>query len=175
MEMKKLISILFMLLISIGTLHCKAQSSAETFSINTFCDYASKYTTYQASGVDISRAKWKRLQVVKPFAELNASLLKAGFKCTLKRETSWYDDSIDEHVPYTEAQYSRTNSAGTIYVDLSWDGIHIRFPDRAQMKKFFNTVTANEKAGRLYSPEEYWLGVSIREEGNSIHIFDNFG
>ena len=163
-----------MLLISIGSLHCKAQTSAGTFSINTFCDYISKYKKY-IPGESISRAKWNKLQVVKPFAELNASLLKAGFKCTLKRETSWYDDSIDEHVPYTEAQYSRTNAAGTIYVDLSWDGIHIRFPDKVQMKKFLNTVTANERAGRLYSPEEYWMGVSIREEGNSLHIFDNFG
>lgn len=180
--MKKLIAFAVMLLITIGAFTSMAQKTGTaTFGINTFCEPLSK-SGQSASSLGISKTLWQKLQNVKSDNAINSSLLQAGFKCVSKKKMRDFDDSIGEYVTYTEAQYSRNSSQGTTFVDLDWDGIHIRFPNAAEKNKFIATVTAkgyrHQGGGEYKMPGNdaaYWVGVTIRVTGNSIFIFGGRG
>lgn len=180
--MKKLFTLMFMFIMTMGIFTSVAQTTGTAaFGIDTFCEPLSK-SGQSASSLGISKVLWQKLQNVKSDEAINSSLLKAGFKCTSRKKMKDYDDSIGEYVTYTEAQYSRTTSTGTIYVDLDWEGLHIRFPNAAEKNKFIATATSKgyrSQGGGAYqmagNEAAYWVGVTLRGTGNSVYIFGGRG
>lgn len=179
--MKKIFPLLVLIIITIGVFPCKAQTASAGLSLDIFCQPLSK-SGQSASSLGISKALWGKLQCVKSDGAINSSLLNAGFKCNSKKQARIFDDSIGEYISYMKAQYSKTTSSGTIYVNMEFDGIHITFPSAAEKNKFITNIKAKGYRSNGYgtfqipgNESAYWVGVRIEVEGNVVYIVGGQG
>lgn len=176
--MKRLLSLIVMIVMTMSFFQTSAQTSATGFGINTFCQPLSKSPAYEIGCCGIPRAVFKKMQTLKESEDIQSALLKIGFTCTSKKnnyneETDSYEycEETDSYEPFEKATYTKNVSAGKIDVLLYNGDVDITFPNAAEKNKFLTTIKAEQAKGYIYtSTRYYWVGVQIEKEGNTVRL-----
>ncbi|MCH5318683.1 MAG: hypothetical protein J1E38_03110 [Paramuribaculum sp.] len=166
-----------------GKTHRTSQTTHTTsslLSISTFCQNLIKEKGWNSYG--ISRALATKLQGIKSSEEIEENLKKLGFECISKETKKEYDDMAEYYYDKIVATYVKQTDDGQIKISQdSWD-YTIQFPTAAQKDSFMKTVTSAGYKGNGdgdYSvpgnEEAYWVGISIRVEGNQVMIRPHAG
>ena len=126
----------------------------------------------------IARSNASKIMITKEDREIDAALIRLGYKKEYRNTSEVWNDAIDEMMKCSNACFTKEVSSGKIVIKEDCGYWEIKFPSEAEKNKFLKTA---ESMGYAYNSgwnayivpgteEDYWIANYLFVDGNNITI-----